>query len=80
MMFWNRIEIYNGLSMKEFSDLRDSLADAGIQYDYRIISLNPSRKRTGSSGLHNNDTTQYYLYVHQKDYYHAMHLTSRRKA
>lgn len=78
MMFWNKVEIYCGFSLKEFSELRNSLAVAGIHYDYRIVNLNKDRGRYGSAGLNPDMTSQYYLYVHQKDYYHAMHLTSNR--
>jgi len=78
MMFWNKVEIYCGLSMKEFSELRNSLAVAGIKYDYRIVPLNKNRGRSGSLGQNMDYANQYYLYVHQKDYYHAIHLTSNR--
>lgn len=78
MMFWNRVEIYCGFSLKEFSELRNSLAVAGIHYDYRIVNLNKDRGRYGMAGLNQDMVTQYYLYVHQKDYYNAMHLTSNR--
>ena len=78
MLFWNRVEIYSGFSLKEFSELRNSLAVAGIKYDYRLINLNKSRGRIGSFGQNQQFDTQYYLYVHQRDYEHAMHLTSNR--
>lgn len=78
MLFWNKVEIYNGFSFKEFSELRNSLAVAGIRYDYKLVSLSSNRVRAGNFGENPDYTTQYYLYVHQKDYYHAMHLTSNR--
>ncbi len=80
MLFWNRIEIYCGFSFKEFSELRNSLANAGIRYDDKIVPLNSSRARIGSMGQNSQYDKQYYLYVHQKDYHHAMHLTSNRNA
>ncbi len=66
MMFWNRIEIYNGFSLKEFSELKNALAREGIKYDYRLKDL--------------KFKVQYFLYVHQKDYEHAMYLTSNRSS
>lgn len=78
MMFWNRVEIYCGFSLKEFSELRNTLAVAGIRYDYRIVNLNKNRGKYGSAGMNNDMSSLYYLYVHQKDYDNAMHLTSNR--
>ena len=78
MIFWNRVEIYAGFSLQEFSELRNSLQVAGIKYDYRLINLNRSRGKYGSFGRNPQYDTQYYLYVHQKDYDHSMHLTSNR--
>lgn len=80
MFFWNRIEIYNGYSLKDFSELRDSLAAAGLRYDYRYVDRNRShRARFGSLFQDSRFSVQYYLYVHQKDYDRAMYLTSNRK-
>jgi hypothetical protein len=79
MLFWNKVEIYCGFSFKEFSELRNSLAAAGIRYDYKFVHLG-SRVKYDNPGQNQKYETQYYLYVHQKDYYHAMHLTSNRKA
>jgi len=76
-MFWNKVEIYCGFSFKEFSELRNSLAAEGIRYDYKMVNLN-TRARISSLGEKPQFDTQYYLYVHQKDYYNAMHLTSNR--
>lgn len=84
MLFWNRVEIYNGYSLKEFSELRNSLAAANIRYDYKLVDRNKPgdlaivRAGYGSLGQKQKIVTQYYLYVHQKDYYQAMHLTSNR--
>jgi len=79
MFFWNKVEIYNGFSYKEFNELRNSLAVADIRYEYKLINLS-GRVKFGSLGENPNFSTQYYLYVHQKDYYNAMHLTSNRNS
>lgn len=80
MMFWNKVEIYCGFSLKEFSELKNALADTGIRYEYKIVNLNQNRGKIGTLGQNLKYDTQYYLYVHQKDYYNAMHLTSNRKS
>lgn len=78
MLFWNRVEIYCGFSLKEFSELRDVLAAKGVKYDFKIIHANGRDFRTGF--LPNpKESIQYYLYVHHKDYDQAMYLTSNRK-
>lgn len=78
MWFWNRIEIYCGYSLKEFSDLRTSLASNGIRYDYKMINRNKSRARVGTLGQNPHYDTLYYLYVHRKDYECAMYCTSQK--
>jgi hypothetical protein len=86
MLFFHRVEIYSGFSLKDFSELRNSLAVAGIHYDYRIVDRNRagiygrSGRSFGTMGLDPKFTIQYYLYVHHKDYEHAMFLTSNRHA
>jgi hypothetical protein len=78
MFFWNRVEIYCGFSLKDFSELRDALAGEGIRYDYKLVNQTPNRVRFGSFGQNQKYDVLYYLYVHQKDYDRAMHLTSNR--
>lgn len=79
MLFWKRVEIYCGFSLKEFSELRDALVAKGISYDYKITNLN-NTTRNQIIGLTPNPNKDkiYYLYVHHKDYDHAMHITSNR--
>lgn len=78
MWFWNRIEIYSGYSMKEFNELRDVLISRGLKYSYRLVNRSSSaaftsnRARTGTFGQKPALDTQYYLYVHKKDYDDAM--------
>lgn len=79
MMFWNKVEIYCGFSLKEFAELKNALADSGIRYEYKIVNIHNNRSIFGIQGQKHRYDVQYYLYVHQKDYYNAMHLTSNRK-
>lgn len=84
MLFWNRIEIYGGFSLREFSELKNALAVDGIKYDYKMIDrsnvgLRPNPQRTSlPSGVDPRNAVQYYLYVHPKDYERAIYLTSNR--
>jgi len=77
MFFWNRVEIYHGFSLKEFTDLKNSLAVAGVHYDYKYFHPNNHSKPV-SFFQDTKNIVQYYLYVHHKDYEHAMFLTSNR--
>ncbi len=80
MFFWNRVEIYSGPSLKEFSDLRSSLAEARIKYDYRMKQHPAINTQHRLLPRNPSSDTKYYLYIHQKDYDHAMHLTSNRRS
>ncbi|HHV13094.1 MAG TPA: hypothetical protein GXX75_22745 [Clostridiales bacterium] len=80
MFFWNRVEIYSGPSLEEFSDLRSSLAGAKIKYDYRMKQPAAINTRHKLLPRDPSPDTRYYLYIHQKDYEHAMHLTSNRQS
>ncbi|MBP1754847.1 MAG: hypothetical protein H6Q59_1245 [Firmicutes bacterium] len=84
MFLWNRIEIYRGTSLKEFSELKNSLAVAGIRYDYKLsdhhrpnLNLTDSFHR-GHLTSEPRLTMEYSLYVHRKNYEDAMFLTSNR--
>ncbi len=86
MWFWNRIEVYCGYSLTEFSELRDILASKGLNYSYRLVNRSSSasfasnRARSGTFGQNPALDTQYYLYVHKKDYENAMfYLRSSRQ-
>ena len=84
MWFWNRVEIYKGYSLKEFSELKNSLAAANIKYDYKLndrkspgLNLVDSYYR-GHLTAEPKVSVEYTLFVHHKDYAEAMYLTSNR--
>lgn len=79
MLFWNKVEIYCGFSLKDFSELRDVLALKGVKNDYRLVNYNCRRSGHPANRINNDRSIQYYLYVHKKDYDQAMYLTSNRK-
>ena len=68
---WNRREVYMGNSLKEFSNIRQALASAGIKYQHRVVDNYRDRGRTGSLGLNQELMVTYYLYVHKQDYERA---------
>jgi hypothetical protein len=84
MLFFNRVEIYNGFSIREFSELKNALAMDGIKYDYKMIDRSNGGWRTTQNrsflpnGVDPRNAVQYSLYVHHKDYERAMYLTSNR--
>lgn len=84
MLFWNKVEIYSGYSPEEFTRLRSILNAANIHYEYKLVDRNEAnhgnimKPDSKSSSKKPASATRYYLYVHQKDYYQAMHLISNR--
>lgn len=78
MLFWKRVEIYCGYSLKDFNELKEALSNKKIVYDYKIVnSFNSSRfGHIGTNPLYDK---MYYLYVHHKDFDRAMFYTSNRK-
>jgi len=74
MMIWNRKEVYVGTSMKDFGEIRNTLAINQIDYEYRVVNRNSpgflgsSRARTGTLGLNMDFAHEYYVYVHKNDF------------
>lgn len=65
--FWNRKEVYMGMSMQKFAEARDRLIAKGIDYRHRASGNLPYRSGVGS-GINMEYAYTYYLYVHRKDY------------
>lgn len=60
--FWNRVEVFVGLSVHDFTTMRNRLDEAGIRHAYKVVSDSPvPGNRTA------NRNTMYYIYVHRKD-------------
>lgn len=84
--FFNRKEVYNGLSMEQCSNIRDILSANKIKYDYRCVSNSNSPSivsrsaLTGSFGENQNFAYMYYVYVHKKDYDQARYLINRNRS
>ena len=78
MWFWNRREVYHGFSLKEQSEVRESLRAHHIKYDYRIINLNTDRNKRGSYGINKKYETEYYIYVSKKEYENALYVLGKQ--
>lgn len=78
MWFWNRSEVYHGFSLKEQSEVRESLRAHHIKYDFRIINLNSDRNKKGSYGINKKYETEYYIYVLKKEYQNALYVLGKQ--
>lgn len=76
----NRKEVHVGHSVKKFNKARIILKNNNIDYKYKLVErksayLFSSRKaRQGTYVENSNYSTEYYIYVHKKDYAKAMYL------
>jgi len=75
LTIFNRKELCIVFSMKEQSNIRESLSNNNIDYRIRTINrMSPSpfsggtRGRTGSFGQNMDLNYEYIFYVHKKDY------------
>lgn len=81
--FWNRKEIYNGLSLKEFNKIKGLLISKDIKYRTKVVNrqnskfFGPSRSYGGSFGERTELTYTYYIYIHKNDYDSAKYLLSQ---
>lgn len=83
MWFWQRKEVWAGLSMQEFSRVREVLAGSGVRYDYRLKSRQRFEfdRRLSGLGRMGSDPrydTMYYVYVRKEEWEHASRLLEGR--
>lgn len=82
---WNRKELYYGLSLEYFSNIRSILSQNGIKYDSRIVNRTSSRAPGTVRGLissfgENLDYAyEYYVYVHKNDFSKALSAINSNK-
>lgn len=75
---WNRKELYYGLYVDRFSNIRSILAQNGIKYDSRTVNRTSSRAPgsvrglAGSFGENPKYSYEYYIYVHKNDFSKAV--------
>ena len=77
---FNRKELLITYDMKRQAEFRNVLSANGIDYKVKTINLQSasvigsSRARTGSYGINQNNSCEYKIYVHKKDYENALKL------
>lgn len=85
LALWNRKELYCGLSLEQFSNIRSILAQNGIKYDSRTVNRTSSRAPgtvrgiTGSFGENPDYAYEYYVYVHKNDFSKALSVINSNK-
>ena len=77
---FTRKELLITLDMKHQANVRDILSANGIDYTVKVTNLQSasvigsSRARVGTFGINQNYSYEYKIYVHKKDYEHALRL------
>ena len=72
---FNRKELLITMDMARQGSVRDILSANGIDYTVRVIDPNAhSRARYGSFGIDSDQSYEYKIYVHKKDYEYALKL------
>lgn len=78
---FNRRNVYNGFDMKEFNRIRDMLDLHHIHYTYHVNNRlgqwageGTIRGRTGNIGMKSEETYQYELFVHRREWENAKEL------
>ena len=83
----NRKSVYIGRDMKRFSEIRDLLAQKGIDYKYRVKNQmgewsgehGTLRSNIGSMGQDSSLDYEYEIFVHKDDYERAVQLVNNLK-
>lgn len=71
----NRKELYTGLSIEDFNEIRKLLTHNEIPYKYKIIDEGNANRRNFTVFKRDMGVQYtYYIYVHKKDYDKALFL------
>lgn len=66
---FNRREVLITLDMKRQADVRNALASKGIDYIFKTTNLCASSTGiTGNVGINMDQSVEYKIYVHKKDF------------
>lgn len=83
MLPWKRTEVYTGLSMQDFCEVRNILSDAEIRCDFRMVNHSRGNWDTARSLVPNFSNpeydTRYYVYVAKPDYEKAKYLILKNR-
>ena len=81
MLWFNKINVYMGYSLKEFSKTREILAQQKIPYTYKIVDHSQEqtgrgtiRGNFGSFGTNKDYEKLYYVFVKKDDFEKAQYL------
>lgn len=80
LTIFNRRELIVTMDMKRQAEVREILAQNGIDYDVKTVNLmtrsyfGTQRARTGSYGVNLKCAYEYKIYVHKKDFEKAAFL------
>ena len=66
---WRRKELYAGVSLEKFNEIRKTLISNDVHYSHKVTNV---KKTSGfkkiKSGEHQDFSKMYYLYIDKKDY------------
>ena len=66
---WRRKELYAGVSLEKFNEIRKILISNNILYVHKVENVKKSfRHRKTDSGEHQDYSRMYYLYIDKKDF------------
>lgn len=68
IFFWNRKEIYRGVSVEKFNEIRTILRSHDIKFVTKIIDTGDEKKKTELEKKSREYPKNYEIYVHRKNY------------
>lgn len=77
ILFWNWREVYVGVSIQKFNEIRNLLRSQDIRYQTKTRDSSArdqglGRGRRGSTGENRKFSKTYSIYVHRRDYERVM--------
>ena len=68
IFFWNRKEIYRGVSVEKFNEIRNILRSQDIKFVTRIRDSDDEKKKTDKEKTPQGYSKIYEVFVHRKNY------------
>jgi len=68
IFLWNRKEIYRGVSVEKFNEIRNILRSHDIKFVTKIRDSGDEKKKTELEKKSRDYTKTYEIYVHRKNY------------
>lgn len=88
MYLFNKREVFNGWSHKDFCSVRDALDVAGIDYRYKVedsighsgsLGTTMNGRRMGSMGINMDYSKKYIIYVKKQYFEQAQYALSQMR-